>query len=208
MALFKSKKQGKDKRQKEQDEQLRAARRPTESLGSVLSESVPGAVLDIIRSNSAFELPADEDGNKRYVVATLDVNTIGGLNKRVARSNPDKGQLIECINCGNIEAYISAESIAADRFVIIPTDRTMESLSEFRFLSDKEQFGQFTPTVCVIDQNGSMVFQELPDSVPYEWFHSISRGTVQVSDAVGVTGSEEQPVTEYHLSQAVLQNSL
>ena len=196
MALFKSKKQGKDKRQKEQDEQLRAARRPTESLGSVLSESVPGAVLDIIRSNSAFELPADEDGNKRYVVATLDVNTIGGLNKRAARSNPDKGQLIECINCGNIEAYVSAESIAADRFVIIPTDRTMESLSEFRFLSDKEQFGQFTPTVCVIDQNGSMVFQELPDSVPYEWFHSISRGTVQVSDAVGVTGSEEQPVTD------------
>ena len=196
MALFKIKKRGKDNQQKVQDGQFKAARRPTESLGSVLSESVPGAVLDIIRSNSAFELPADEDGNKRYVVATLDVNTIGGLNKRAARSNPDKGQLIECINCGNIEAYVSAQGIAEDKFVIIPTDRTMESLSEFRFLSDKEQFGQFIPTVCVIDQNGSMIFQELPQSVPYEWFHDISRGDVRVSDAVGVAGSEEQPVAD------------
>lgn len=59
------------------------------------------------------------------MVATLDVNTIGGLNKRAARSNPDKGQLIECINCGNIEAYVSVQGIAEDRFVIIPTDRTM-----------------------------------------------------------------------------------
>ena len=143
-----------------------------------------------------FELPADGDGNKQYVVATLDVNTIGGLNKRTARSNPDKGQLIECINCGNIEAYVSAQGIAEDKFVIIPTDRTMESLSEFRFLSDKEQFGQFIPTVCVIDQNGSMIFQELPQSVPYEWFHDISRGDVRVSDAVGVAGSEEQPVAD------------
>ncbi len=196
MALFKLKKHEKDNRQKVQDGQFKAARRPTESLGSVLSESVPGAALDIIRSNPVFELPADGDGNKRYVVATLDVNTIGGLNKRAARSNPDKGQLIECINCGNIEAYVSAEGIAEDRFVIIPTDRTMESLSEFRFLSDKEQFGQFIPTVCVIDQNGSMIFQELPESVPYEWFHDISMGAVRVSDAVGLAGPEGQPVTD------------
>lgn len=196
MALFKLKKHGRGSRQKVEDGQFKAARRPTESLGSVLSESVPGAALDIIISNPVFELPADGDGNKRYVVATLDVNTIGGLNKRTARSNPDKGQLIECINCGNIEAYVSAEGIAEDKFVIIPTDRTMESLSEFRFLSDKEQFGQFIPTVCVIDQNGSMIFQELPQSVPYEWFHDISRGAVRVSDAVGVAGSEEQPVAD------------
>ena len=76
MALFKLKKHGKDKAQ---DGQITVAKRPTESLGSVLSESVPGASLDVIRSNSAFELPADGDGNKRYVVATLDVNTIGGF---------------------------------------------------------------------------------------------------------------------------------
>lgn len=196
MALFKLKKQDRGSWQKVEDGQFKVARRPTESLGSVLSESVPGAALNIIMSNPVFELPADGDGNKRYVVATLDVNTIGGLNKRAARSNPDKGQLIECINCGNIEAYVSAQGIAEDRFVIIPTDRTMESLSEFRFLSDKEQFGQFIPTVCVIDQNGSMIFQELPESVPYEWFNNISRGAVRASDAVGVAGPEGQPVTD------------
>lgn len=196
MALFKLKKQGKDKQQEEQDKQLTAAKRPTESLGSVLSESVPGSSLDIIRSNSVFELPADADGNKRYAVVTLDVNTIGGLNKRTARLNSDKGQLIECINCGNIEAYVSAEGIVADKFVIIPTDRTMESLSEFRFLSDKEQFSQFIPTICVVDQNGGMLFQELPERVSYEWFHDISKGIVKVSDAVGMTKADEQSVAD------------
>ncbi len=204
MALFKLKKHGKDNQQKAQDGQLIAAKRPTESLGSVLSESVPGASLDIIRSNSAFELPADADGNRQYVVVTLDVNTIGGLNKRTARVNSDKGQLIECINCGNIEAYVSAEGIAADKFVIIPTDRTMESLSEFRFLSDKEQFSQFIPTICLVDQNGSMLFQELPERVSYEWFHNINRGIVRISDAVGMAGADGQPVSDTVLPDDIL----
>ena len=51
MALFKLKKHGRGSRQKVEDGQFKAARRPTESLGSVLSESVPGAALDIIMSN-------------------------------------------------------------------------------------------------------------------------------------------------------------
>lgn len=191
MALFRLKRQDKDKRQKAQDGQLTVAKRPTESLGSVLSESVPGASLDIIRSNSIFELPAVADGNKQYVVATLDVNTIGGLNKRTARLNSDKGQLIECINCGNIEAYVSAEGIAADKFVIIPTDRTLESLSEFRFLSDKEQFSQFIPTICTVDQSGGMLFGELQERVSYEWFQNISRGIDRVSDAVGMDSTND-----------------
>lgn len=204
MALFKLKKQDKDDQKKEQDGQLTAAKRPTESLGSVLSESVPGAALDIIRANPAFELPSDADGNKRYVVVTLDVNTIGGLNKRTARINSDKGQLIECINCGNIEAYVSAEGIAADKFIIIPTDRTLESLSEFRFISEKERFSQFTPTICVIDQNGNMLFQELPERVSYEWFYDISRGAVRVSDAIGMADREEQLVADAASSDDIL----
>ncbi len=204
MALFKSKKHNGDKQQKAQEGQLMAARRPTESLGSVLSESVPGAALDIIRSNTAFELPADTDGNKQYVVATLDANTIGGLNKRTARLNSDKGQLIECINCGNIEAYVSAEGIAADKFVIIPTDRTLESLSEFRFLSDREQFSQFIPTICAVGQNGHMFFQELQERVSYGWFQDISRGIVRVSDAVGMDGAGKDPVNDASESDDIL----
>ena len=201
MALFKLKKHGKDKAQ---DGQITVAKRPTESLGSVLSESVPGASLDVIRSNSAFELPADGDGNKRYVVATLDVNTIGGLNKRVARLNSDKGQLIECINCGNIEAYVSAEGIAADKFVMIPTDRTMESLSEFRFISDKDQFSQFIPTICVVDQSGGMFFQELTARVSYEWFYNISKRIIQIMEAVGMADADEQFVTGMFQSDDIL----
>lgn len=191
MALFKFKKQGKENQERAKEGQFTAERRPTESLGSVLSESVPGAALDIIRSNSAFGLSADADGNMQYMVVTIDVNTIGGLNKRTARQNSDKGQLIECINCGNIEAYVSAEGIAADKFVIIPTEKTVESLSEFRFISDREKFSLFIPTICIVDQNGNMAFHELPVTVPYEWFYDISRGVVSISDAVARFSSDE-----------------
>ena len=77
-------------------------KRPSESLGRVLSESVPSAALDIIVNNKKFELRADENGNKRYLVIILDVNTIGGLTKAILKNDQDKGQFVECINCGKI----------------------------------------------------------------------------------------------------------
>ena len=165
--------------------------RPSESLGSVLSESVPAASLDIIRSNTRFQLPNDAEGNARYIVATLDVNDIGGLNKRCARNDPDKGQFIECINCGNIESYVSEEGIANQTFVIVPTKKTLASLSEFSFLAKAEQFSGFIPTYVIVDCNGNMEFETIDAKVEYDWFVKISESNRLVTDAVKELTNEE-----------------
>lgn len=201
MALFNF---GKNKNQENVQESQNGSpsRRPTEMLGSVLSESVPGASLDVIRSNNLFEITPDNDANRRYIVITLDVNTIGGLNKRTAKSDPNKGQFIECINCGNIECYVSAEGIAADKFVIIPTEKTVDSMGEFSFLSDKENYSQFIPTVCTVDQNGFMTFEELPVTVPFTWFHDISKGYTNIIDAVSGFNTDGNQIIDVMTSES------
>lgn len=165
--------------------------KPSESLASVLSESVPAASLEVIRGNSRFQLPNDKDGNSRYIVATLDVTYIGGLNKRCAKNDPDKGQFIECINCGNIESYVSEEGIANQTFVIIPNKKTMDSLSEFSFLARTEQFARFIPTYVIVDKNGNMEFKQIDAEVDYNWFFDILESKVFVEDAVKDIDNEE-----------------
>lgn len=158
-------------------------RKPSESLGSVLSESVPAASQDVIRSNEKFQLSDDNEGNLRYLVMTLDVTDIGGLNKRM-KHDPDKGQFIECVNCGNIEAHVSEEGILNNTFVIIPTEKTLEALSEFSFLANKEKFAKFIPTCVTIYQNGSMDFEEYNARVDFNWFYNISNGITTLKDSM------------------------
>lgn len=175
-------------------------KRPSESLGRVLSESVPSAALDIIVNNKKFELRADENGNKRYLVIILDVNTIGGLTKAILKNDQDKGQFVECINCGNIEAYVSSELILVDKFVIIPTEKSVESLSEFLFVASNN-FKSFIPTVCVIDENGNMMFNELPANVDFEWFSNVSNSNMTIKEALGKINADK------YLTENVLEES-
>ena len=85
--------------------------RPSESLASVLLESVPAASLDVIRANEKFHVKSrSNNGEQCYLVMTLYVEKIGGLNKHM-RSDQDKGQFIECINGGNIQVHVSEQDL-------------------------------------------------------------------------------------------------
>lgn len=183
LAIFKKQKK---KNQKEQN-----TYKPSESLGTVLSESVPGSVIDVIRQNEKFRISDDDDGNSRYIVATLDVADIGGLNRHM-KHDQDKGQFIECVNCGNIESYVSEEGIAQNKFVIIPTDRTIDSLSEFSFLADKDRFENFIVTCVTIDKNGNMFFDESEQRVDFNWFANISNGISELPSSWATKNEEEE----------------
>lgn len=177
MGLFK-------KKNKEQEIDLTQPSKPSESLGTVLSESVPAAALDIIRTNDTFNYPASDSDMTCYVVATLDVADIGGLNKHM-KSDPDKGQFIECIANGRIQVYVSEEGIEVGKFVIIPTESTLRELSEFSFLADKNKFAKFIPTYVDVDQNGNMTFREIKGgAVPFQWFVDIMKGHISCEDAI------------------------
>ena len=172
------------KKNKEQDIDLTQPSKPSESLGTVLSESVPAAALDIIRTNEPFNYPATDSDMTCYVVATLDVADIGGLNKHM-KSDPDKGQFIECIANGRIQVFVSEEGIEAGKFVIIPTESTLRELSEFSFLADKNKFSKFIPTYVDVDQNGNMTFREIKNgAVPFQWFVDIMKGHISCEDAI------------------------
>lgn len=173
------------RKQKKKDKKKEQQMKPSESLGTVLSESVPSASLDIIKTNTPFKYDAGaRSGHQCYVVATLDVADIGGLNKRM-KADPDKGQFIECITNGTVEAHVSEAGIAAGKFIIIPSATTLRSLSEFSFLSDEEQFKEFIPTLVQVDASGNMDMEEIPGArVGYRWYLDILKGNVPIDEAV------------------------
>lgn len=176
----------KDKKKGKAVEQVAApVAKPSESLGTVLSESVPAASLDIIRTNDVFRLESEcKDGNSCYVVVTIDTKDIGGLNKHM-KSDPNKGQFIECITNGNIQAHVSEEGIELGKFVIIPTESTLASLAEFSFLSDSTQFEKFIPTLVYVDGNGNMDFQEINGArVSFRWLADVCKNRISIEDAV------------------------
>ena len=187
------------RKQKKKDKKKEQQAKPSESLGTVLAESVPSASLDIIRANGAFKYDAGaKSGHQCYVVATLDVADIGGLNKRM-KADPDKGQFIECITNGTVESHVSEAGIEAGKFIIIPSETTLRSLSEFSFLSDEERFKDFIPTLVQVDASGHMDMEEIPGArVGYRWYLDVLKGNIDINEAVraateaGAANLEEQ----------------
>ncbi len=159
--------------------------RPSESLGTVLDETVPAASLETIRGNGSFKVDSKSDSDHTcYLVMTLDVADIGGLNKHMKR-DPNKGQFIECCSNRSIQYHASEENLAEGRFIIIPTHTTMMTLSEFSFISDSGRFSNFIPTLCYVDNHGDMQFEEIKTArVDFGWFAKVLKGETSVEDAV------------------------
>lgn len=161
--------------------------RPSESLASVLLESVPAASLDVIRANEKFHVKSrSNNGEQCYLVMTLYVEEIGGLNKHM-RSDQDKGQFIECINGGNIQVHVSEQDLKDGIINIIPTEKSLRSISEFSFLADTNKFKNFVPTLVYVDSNGNMVFEPISSAdVDFDWFLKIYKGVngLIVDDAI------------------------
>lgn len=169
----------------EQDTAPVVTAKPSESMSTVLSESVPAASLDLIRANDAFCYPnGARDGETCYVVVGLDVKDIGGLNRHM-KGDQDKGQFIECINSGRIETHVSAEGLEEGKLYIIPSPKTLANLDEYDFLSNPSRFNSFIPTLVHVDANGNMEFEEYPESrVNFVWLADISKKRVSLTDAI------------------------
>lgn len=183
------------RKKKENEVQEAQVTRPSESLASVLFESVPAASLDIIRANEKFHVKSRSNYSMQcYLVMTLYVNDIGGLNKHM-RGDQDKGQFIECINGGNIEVHVSEQDLMNGIINIIPTEKTLRSMSEFLFLADSNRFKNFVPTLVFVDNNGNMNFVAIQNAtVDFDWFVRIYKGVsgLIVDDAVDAIIEEFQ----------------
>lgn len=159
--------------------------KPSESIGTVLDESVPAAALEVIKHNSAFALPYDEEnGFEMYLVATVYAEDIGGLNKHM-KSDPSKGQFIEQVSNREIETYVSAEGIKEGKFVIIPSEKSMRNVNEYSFLADPGKYSSFIPTIVKVDKSGDMIFEEIGNArTDFRFYADILKGMVPVTEAV------------------------
>lgn len=106
-------------------------KRHTETMASVLQESVVETMLGYFRNNSAFVVI--HEGRTYYVGLYFDTDTIGGLSKKSSKDEA-KGQLIESLNSGHIAALITGELLAMESMVLIPTEATLEAMSEYEIL--------------------------------------------------------------------------
>lgn len=106
-------------------------KRHTETMASVLQESVVETMLSYFRNNSAFVVI--HEGRTYYVGLYFDTETIGGLSKKSSKDEA-KGQLIESLNSGHIAALITGELLAMESMVLIPNQSTLEAMSEYEIL--------------------------------------------------------------------------
>lgn len=145
-----------------------------ETLRSVIKESTPGAAIDLLSSCEAFHL---SDGASA-VIAVLDVQTIGGLNRR-QRGNPDKGTIVELISSNHITALATSAMIDEEKFGIIPTPETLDRMDEFSLLTNAKY------KLATVKLTGSeLVISEFGQGVPFSDLAAVDAGDMDIDDLV------------------------
>ncbi|PZU04631.1 MAG: hypothetical protein DI630_00515 [Gordonia sp. (in: high G+C Gram-positive bacteria)] len=100
-------------------------------LSSVVSESTPGAALELLRLNTAFALP---DLNAYVLLVLPTVGDFGGLSRR--SKDEARGTIINLINADNIHAVVTAELLADDALGIVPDSESLARMEEISLLTD------------------------------------------------------------------------
>ena len=179
-------KKGKEKRGKRAK-----PRRKDEMLASVLTESEPGAAVDVMRQVKSFILPKEVAPNGGYVVMVLPTAdpSFGGLSRK-QNKHKDKGLIINLMQAGDIEIVITPELLDDDALGIIPEHDTLERMDEFTILRD----ARFMWGVAVPNQeDGSLTVFTVPaqreedaDGKLYETVAAISRGDLDITEVMNM----------------------
>ena len=177
-------KTGKDKRGKRAK-----ARRKDEALSSVLTESEPGAAVDVMRQIERFTLPKEVAPNGGYVVMVLPTAdpSFGGLSRK-QNKDKDKGLIINLMQAGDIEIVITPELLDDDALGIIPEHDTLERMDEFTILRD----ARFLWGVAVTNQeDGSLTVFTVPgrreedaDGKLFNAVAEVARGDLDITDVI------------------------
>ena len=177
-------KTGKDKRGKRAK-----ARRKDEALSSVLTESEPGAAVDVMRQIERFTLPKEVAPNGGYVVMVLPTAdpSFGGLSRK-QNKDKDKGLIINLMQAGDIEIVITPELLDDDALGIIPEHDTLERMDEFTILRD----ARFLWGVAVTNQeDGSLTVFTVPcrreedaDGKLFNAVAEVARGDLDIADVI------------------------
>lgn len=150
-------------------------------MSQILHESVLETALDKFRANEAFV--RYEKGEKRYVGMILDTADIGGLDKK-SRKDEAKGSIIECINSGRIQTYITPDLMDAGYLCIIPDVMTLAAMDEFSLLVDAPY------ELCQIDDTGDV--ELLGKKTSYEEISGLVADDGHIDDILGSDTADEE----------------
>lgn len=167
------------------------SRRKEETLASVLTESEPGAAVDVMRQVDRFVLPEEVAPYGGYVVMVLPTtdSSFGGLSRK-QNKNKDKGLIINLMQAGDIEIVITPALLDDDALAIIPEHDTLARMDEFGLLRDARYlWGIAVPS----QEDGSLTIFTVPgqreedaDGKLYETVAEIARGDLDITEAINM----------------------
>lgn len=128
----------------------------------IFHESVWETVRTDMQNNELF-IYEEKNGQQKYVGMVLNVEDIGGLDKR-SRKNEAKGTLIECINSGRIKTYITEDLMDESSIMFVPEAITLSAMDEFSLLTDAKYELAFVDMAGNIELLGIMTtYKEVCD---------------------------------------------
>lgn len=158
------------------DQKKTRRKKPGELLSSVMAETVLSTAVEALRATTAFGLP-----NKvAWVVLRLDVDDIGGLNKKENNRNEAKGSILQLIKSDDISTVVTQEMLDEEYFCIIPTPDTLARMDEFSLLTQ----APYSWMILSQPTRGVLETQKLGPAT-YDEALLISHGTTPLRDAVG-----------------------
>ncbi|MDP9903195.1 hypothetical protein [Arthrobacter bambusae] len=161
----------------------RSRLREAERLRSVLKESTFGAAVDTLEKNLRFRLLPDAEGNSRWLALMLRAEAIGGLNSKTKRDEA-KGSLVQQIVSDQIEAVATDRMLEEEFFAIVPSEDTLERMSEYSMLTGA-QYGWIVFSAV----DGFLVFDQNIGPASYEDAVAIQSGR-SMQDVITAAGME------------------
>lgn len=106
-----------------------------DSLAAVLDESVTGTVIDLMKGVTSCV--TQKDGRTVYAGALFDADSVGGFGKK-ARSDEDKGSIIEMLRSGRIASYATADMLLNNKIFLILDKASISNIEDFGLLTSAE----------------------------------------------------------------------
>ena len=148
----------------------------SERLISVMDESVPESVANILR-----ETPVCRLENGKFLIVVINTEDIGGLSKQMTK-DLDKGQFIQCVKSCSVDVCATADLLENEMFGIIPTTTTLHTINEFSFLAT---FEKYRPAEVEILENGKLNISILDDKyVNFDFLLKLNDGTYNADMAI------------------------
>lgn len=167
-------------------------KRKDERLSSVLTESEPGAAVDVMRQVEPFTVPGGIVPGGAWLMLVLPTadKEFGGLSKK-QNKNEDKGMIVNLVRADEIKAVITPDLLEDDAMGLIPDAGTLERIDEFSVLREARYFWG----VAVVDPDSAalMVFtippkrEEDSDGRLFETAAAVSRGDLDITDVIDVS---------------------